>query len=100
MRACSTIIGLSLCLTGEVEPIMRATRIKPVPQIRAQIRVIMLGLPRPAPELSRDRGPMHPQTASNLGSSNAQAKQLLDLDPISQRQMSVMCGQGSATLRS
>lgn len=78
---------------------MPVARIQPVPQIRAQIRMIMLGLPGTAPQLTGDRGTMHPHAASDLGTRDPPIMQVLDLDSILNGQVTVMCGQGSATLR-
>lgn len=61
--------------------------------------MIVLGLPRTAGELPGNRGTVHPNTARNLRFTLAPLDKCLDLDPVIDCQMSVMCWQGSATLQ-
>ena len=100
MRPLLALVGLQLRLPSQIQTLMPATRVQLVPQIRAQVRVIMLGLPRTPPDLPRDRGRVHPDPTRDLRLADVLLQKLLDLHPVSQAQMSVMCGQGSATLRS
>jgi hypothetical protein len=44
-----------------------------------------------------DRGPVHPDPASDLRLARALLVKFPNLDPVINNQMSVMCGQGSAT---
>jgi hypothetical protein len=76
---------------------VRAAGIQPVPQIRAQVRMIMLGLPRPAATFPADRGPVHPDPAGDLRLARGLLLKFLNLDPVINNRMSEMCGQGSPT---
>lgn len=99
MRACRADLSSQLRLTGEIQPVTRTTRVQLVPKIRPQIRVIVFRLPGTTPQLTGDRGTMHPEAARDLCPGQATIKPLLDLDSVFKTQMTVMCGQGSATLR-
>ena len=81
----------------QIQAFVGAASIQPVPQMRAQVRMILLGLPRPTGHLPSDRGTVHPDTTGDLRLTGPLLVQRLDLDPVIERQMSVMCGQGSAT---
>lgn len=98
VRAPRPPVGLELRLPAQIQPLVRAPGIQPVPQIRAQIRVIMLGLPRPTLEFPRDRGAMHPDPAGDLRLVNPQVVESLDLDPVIQLQVPVPCHQEAQPL--
>ena len=59
--------------------------------------MIMRGLSGPAAKFPADRGPVHPDPAGNLRLARALLVKFLNLDPVMNNQMSVMCGQGGAT---
>jgi len=66
VRPVPTGLRLELCLAAKAETSTRATRVEPVAQIRAKIRVIMLWLPRTPAQLSGDRRPAHPHPLRDL----------------------------------
>ena len=63
----------------QIQAFVWAAGIQPVPQIRAQVRMILLGLPRTTGDLPGD-----------LRSTLAPLVQCLDLDPVIERQMSLL----------
>jgi len=79
------------------QPVMGASRVQPVTQVGTQVRMILLGLPRPTLQLATDRGPMHANPPSYLGVTDSVIVQSLNLNPVLNDQMSVMCSQGSGT---
>jgi hypothetical protein len=97
MRTGYARVRLELSLSPEVETFMRATRVKPVAQIWAQICVIVLRLPRASVHLSGDRGPVNPKLASNLRLAHPTIAEPGNLDTVVQHQMSVSGGLRSAT---
>ena len=59
--------------------------------------MIVLGLPRPTTKFPTDRGPVDPHPAGDLCLAGALLVKFLNLDPVINHQMSVMCVQGSAS---
>ena len=88
---------LRVGLMAQIQAISGPTGIQTVAQIRAQVRMIVLGLPSTTSELPGNRGTVHPDPARDLGFTLAPFEKCLDLDTVIDCPMSVMCCQGSAT---
>lgn len=98
MRPRRTRVRLQLRLPGQIQAFMRVSRVELVPQIRAQVRVVLLRLPGPAMQLPTDRGAVHSESSGDFSAAVLLLVELLNLYPVFNPQMTVMCTQGSATL--
>jgi len=71
-----------LGLAAQEQALMPVTGVQLVPKVWAQVRVVVLGLPRPSGKFSGDCGAVHPDPAGNLGSANPTIHKFFYLDAV------------------
>lgn len=99
MRTSLADIGMVLGLTDEIQAMMLVTSVEFAAQIGAEICMVVFRLPRPASDLTADRGTMQAEPSPDLGPRDVSFVEFLNLDPAIESEMAVMYGQVSAALQ-